>query len=238
MIKGLYQFLETIGYHHPLHPALTHLPVGLVMAALIFALLGLAMQKSNLSQSSRHCLFLAIVALPATAILGYFDWKLRLGGAMLFPIKMKLVLAPILFFLLIVAAFTGRGEMVKSIKNTTVMTLALLVVIAIGFFGGELVFAPGASLSPQKAAAVDQTMEGAALFQQKCSMCHLSDSAATKIGPGLKGLYHLGKLPTSGRPVSDEAIGQQLRSPYRDMPAFPDLSDQEVRALADYLKTL
>jgi len=238
MMKGLYQFLETIGYHHPVHSALTHLPVGLVMAALIFVFLGVVLRKSNLAQSSRHCLFLAIVALPATALLGYFDWKLRLGGAMLFPIKMKLVLAPILFALLIAAVFTGRGERARSVKNITVMALALLVVLAIGFFGGELVFAPGAAVSPQKTASAGQTAKGAALFQEKCAMCHLSDSAATKVGPGLKGLYRLGKLPTSGRAVNDESIGLQLRSPYADMPAFPDLSDQEVRALTGYLKTL
>jgi uncharacterized membrane protein len=237
-MQTLYQFMDRVGFHHPLHPALTHLPVGLIMAAFIFALMDMVLHKSTLAQTSRHCLLLAIAVLPATALLGYFDWKTRIGGAMLFPIKMKLLLLPALFALLIAAALTGREEMVHSIKYKALLTLSFLVVVAIGFFGGELVFGAGKALSRQNTASTFSLPDGRDLFRQKCSMCHLTDSETTKIGPGLKGLFQRKKMPTSGKPVSGATVARQLRKPYRDMPAFTGFSDQEIEALIDYLKTL
>ena len=35
----IYDFLKNIGYHHPIHPPFTHVPVGLVIAGFIFILL-------------------------------------------------------------------------------------------------------------------------------------------------------------------------------------------------------
>ncbi len=80
--------------------------------------------------------------------------------------------------------------------------------------------------------------KGAALFQKQCAKCHFTDKADTKVGPGLKGLFKLDKLPDSKRPVTEATVQAQLHTPYEDMPAFPDLKGDDLKALMDYLKSL
>jgi len=52
MIDYIYQTLTEIGYTHPLHPTLTHVPIGLVMGAFFFAIVGLIFKRTNLAQSA------------------------------------------------------------------------------------------------------------------------------------------------------------------------------------------
>jgi len=132
----------------------------------------------------------------------------------------------------------GREETKHSLKYKSLLTLSLLVVVAIGFFGGELVFGTEKSLSLQNTALTVKLPDGGGLFRQNCSMCHLTDSEATKIGPGLKGLFQRKKMPASGKPVNNHSVARQLKKPYRDMPSFTGFSNQEIQALIDYLKTL
>jgi len=40
MIEFIYQTLIKFGYTHPLHPTLTHVPIGMVMGAFLFVLVG------------------------------------------------------------------------------------------------------------------------------------------------------------------------------------------------------
>jgi uncharacterized membrane protein/cytochrome c5 len=150
MIESIYQTLANFGYTHPLHPTLTHLPIGLVMGSFFFALAALIFHRTSLSQSARHCAVLALLAAFPTVLLGLMDWQHFYGGAFLFPIMMKLVLAGILIVLLVLAVVFGiRGE--KLSKNVISLYVAcLLVVVALGYFGGELVYGtkrPAAELS-------------------------------------------------------------------------------------------
>src|SRR4030067_1074900 len=111
MIESIYQTLAKFGYAHPLHPTLTHLPIGMVMGAFFFALAALIFRRTNLSQSASHCAVLALIAAGPTVLLGLMDWQHFYGGALLFPIKMKLVLAGILIIFLFLAVVFGiRGE--------------------------------------------------------------------------------------------------------------------------------
>jgi cytochrome c2 len=235
MIEYIYQTLTKIGYAHPLHPPATHLPAGLIIGAFIFALIGWIFNRSNLERTARHCFILALIAAVPTIVLGLFDWHYRFGGAWLFPIKMKLILAGLLLLLLILAVV--YGALAKTFTKTVlaIYALCLLTVVGIGFFGGELVYGTKAPAGEEiKGLAAD----GALVFKQNCSACHHTDSTVTKVGPGLKGVFKQNKFPISGRPVSDDAFRQILKTPYSKMPPFGHLSDEQVDALIAYLKTL
>ncbi|MDA3787143.1 MAG: hypothetical protein PF503_01380, partial [Desulfobacula sp.] len=65
-----------------------------------------------------------------------------------------------------------------------------------------------------------------------------TDSNTTKVGPGLKGLFQMEKLPDSGKPVTSQNIEQQLKTPFKKMPSFKSLKDDEIKSLTDYLQTL
>lgn len=81
--------------------------------------------------------------------------------------------------------------------------------------------------------------EGARLFNEKaCADCHYADRIDTKIGPGFKELFKRDKLPVSGRAVTEENVRRQLKTPFRAMPPFAALSEEEVKALLAFLKTL
>jgi len=234
MIESIYQILAKIGYAHPLHPPATHLPAGLIIGGFLFALIAWIFNRKSLAQTARHCFILALVMAVATILLGFMDWQHRFGGAYLFEIKMKLVLAGILLFLLLVAVVYAAlsGTLTKTL--VAIYALCLLTVIGLGYFGGELVYG---TKTATRAETKGLAAEGAALFKQNCSACHFTDSSATKVGPGLKGLFAQDKFPISGRPVSDDSFRQILKTPYSKMPPFGHLADEQVDALLDYLKT-
>jgi uncharacterized membrane protein len=235
MIESIYQILAKIGYTHPLHPPATHLPAGLIIGGFIFALIALIFNRKTLAQTARHCFSLALAMAVVTILLGYMDWQHRLSGAELFEIKMKLVLAGILLFLLLVAVVYAALSGTFSKTLVAIYALCLLAVIGLGYFGGELVYGNKTSA---EAATKGMAAEGVVLFKQNCSACHFTDSTKTKVGPGLKGLFAQDKFPISGQPVSDDGFRRLLKTPYRKMPPFGHLADEQVNALLDYLKTL
>ena len=235
MIESIYQTMVKIGYSHPLHPPVTHLPAGLIIGAFVFALIAWIFNRKNLAQSARHCFILALLMAVPTVLLGLMDWQHRFGGAYLFEIKMKLVLAGILLLVLLMAVvYTAlSGTFTKSV--VALYALCLVAVIGLGYFGGELVFGTQTSAAAETAVPA---AEGALVFKQNCSGCHHSDSTANKVGPGLKGIFKLDTFPVSGAAVSDENFRKLLKTPYRKMPPFGHLPDEQVDALLFYLKTL
>lgn len=80
--------------------------------------------------------------------------------------------------------------------------------------------------------------KGMMLFNSKCASCHHADREETKNGPALKNILKLDKLPSSKRPATVENIMLQLQKPWRAMPTFTTLSEQESADLIAYLKTL
>ena len=235
MIEYIYQTLARIGYTHPLHPPATHLPAGLIIGAFIFALVAWIFNRSNLAQTARHCFILALIMAVPTILLGILDWQYRFGGAYLFEIKMKLALGAILLVLLLVAVVYAAlaGAFTKTVM--AVYALCMLTVVGLGYFGGELVYG---TKTPAAAETTGSAAEGAQVFSQNCSVCHHTDSIAIKVGPGLKGIFKQDKFPVSGLAVSDENFRKQLKTPFGKMPPFGQLSDEQVNALLNYLKTL
>jgi cytochrome c2 len=80
--------------------------------------------------------------------------------------------------------------------------------------------------------------KGKEVFDQ-CSVCHNSDSAERKMGPGLKGLFKKAKLESNGKPANDANIIEKINEGGNGMPPYKDvLSDEERTNLIAYLKTL
>lgn len=252
MAQELYQLLSSIGYHHPLHPAFTHLPVGLTITCFLFALLGYLSNRPQFTQTARHCTILALLSVIPAIIFGYFDWQHFYGGATIFPVIAKMALAAILLLVLCVLVFTGIKSQNVTGRHMGLYFVAFLVVIGLGFLGGELVFEkqPASDQNPplesktltdppleNKTLTASQT-EGKELFDQKCSSCHLADSTQAKFGPGLKELFQKETMPVSGWPVTEDNLKRQLKNPFDQMPAFDQLTDKEITVLTAYIKTL
>jgi len=235
MIEFIYNTLANFGYTHPLHPTLTHLPIGMVMGAFLFALVALVFRRTGLAQTARHCVILGLIAAIPTALLGIMDWLHFFGGTMLLPFKMKIILAVILVSFLLLAVVLGLfGERFQKMVFA-LYAACLITTIGLGYFGGEIVYGTKA---PEGAEVGELATQGTLVFQKNCTACHRTDSTAKKIGPGLKGLFKSEKFPISGRPVSEENFRSLLKKPIAKMPPFGHLPDEEVDALIAYLKTL
>ena len=71
-----------------------------------------------------------------------------------------------------------------------------------------------------------------------CSVCHNADSADTKIGPGLKGLFKKDKLANGKAPI-EANVRAKIDEGGNGMPAYKDiLSDEDKSNVIAYLKTL
>ena len=80
--------------------------------------------------------------------------------------------------------------------------------------------------------------KGENLFDSQCAFCHYTDSKDKKVGPGLKGIFKEKALPVSNKAVTRETIRNQIKNPVANMPAFPDLSEQDIRDITEYLRVL
>lgn len=89
-----------------------------------------------------------------------------------------------------------------------------------------------------KGARVEAVEKGAQIFRRDCADCHYADSKEAKIGPGLYGLFKGEKLPATGRPATEENVRKQITNPANVMPAFTNLSEEEMKALLAYIKSL
>jgi len=117
----------------------------------------------------------------------------------------------------------------------------LLVTVCLATVAGGFAQSPGAQ-SQGKAAAVSiesaGNARGQALFNERCAICHYDQSAAQKMGPGLKGLYARGKF-ADGEKVADASMAVWIEKGGKDMPGLKDvLKPAEIRTLINYLKTL
>lgn len=79
---------------------------------------------------------------------------------------------------------------------------------------------------------------GAEVFEKYCAFCHDSGSTETKLGPGLMGVLKAEALPESGRPATAENILSTLENPIGTMPAFTQLTEEELHALIAFLETI
>jgi len=79
---------------------------------------------------------------------------------------------------------------------------------------------------------------GQKIYAAQCEACHFPHSAAKKVGPGLKGIFHKAKF-ADGKPVTDAGMTAWIRDGGKDMPPLSDkINAEELRELLAYLRTL
>ena len=76
MISNFYELMDRIGYTHPIHPPLTHIPIGLIVGVFCFALVALLFHRSILPPFAyRRIILLALIFVFPTTLFGYMDWQ-------------------------------------------------------------------------------------------------------------------------------------------------------------------
>lgn len=134
-----------------------------------------------------------------------------------------------------VRSYRKYYSLVPSLGFAVVLLTLTTAATSAGYYfamRGTSAFLPAVSLEEGLAA------EGAAVFKEKCADCHYADRTGTRIGPGLKGLFTWDRFPVSGRPVTEANLRKQLKTPFRAMPPFADLPEEQVKALVAFLQSL
>ncbi len=229
MSNLIYQFLEGLGYKHPLHPVRVHLPIGLTIGAFLLSLAAILLAKPELKRSAYHVLVLACLFALAALTMGLLDWQHYFNGALLKPIRMKLFIALPYTLLLLIGVVIGYRQGHEAKALLPIYFVGVFCVMSLGYFGGELTFT---GRSPAAAGARDK---GQSLFEANCSSCH--PSGGNRIVPdkpirNSRQLDSLAAFTYHVRFPSLTAGGQSL------MPAFkPDtISDADLAILYEYIQ--
>ncbi|MHB8110987.1 MAG: DUF2231 domain-containing protein, partial [Syntrophorhabdaceae bacterium] len=132
MIEQLYRLLDNIGYLHPLHPAVTHIPVGLVFGSLLLGLVSLVLRREETANAARYSATIAFIFFFPTVLLGYMDWQRYYAGGWLHPIKIKIFLGIALFLLLCISLiFKRKMGTIPGIAAAVVYGLAFLTTVGL-----------------------------------------------------------------------------------------------------------
>ena len=228
ILNSIYSSLYLIGFHDPIHPPLTHIPIGVVAAALVFGVLALVMGRPSLAQAARYCLVLAWLSIFPTVLLGFMDWQHWYQGALLTPILIKICLVSFLFLLLslgIILIFTGHED---SKVLLAIYLIAFFTVIGLGYFGGRLVFGG-------RAPAVHMQLEaGRRLFENNCMACHPSGGNAILPNYFIIGSDNLKDLDSFISWIRDPRLDNGQKGPMPDF-SSQEISKEQARQLYDYL---
>jgi uncharacterized membrane protein len=74
-MDSIYLLLEKIGYTNPMHPPVTHMPIGLAVGALVLSLAGWWLKRPHWVAAASYCAVLALIFLVFATLTGYWDWQ-------------------------------------------------------------------------------------------------------------------------------------------------------------------
>lgn len=228
MIDQIYDLLAQLGFVHPVHPPLTHGPIGAVIVAFLLGMAAWIWPRKNLLQSAYYAIIIALILLFPTVLAGILDWEHFFSGAFIFQIQMKIALALVLLLLLTITLIIGRNPDARPWLMRSLFTLCLFNVLGLGYFGGQLVYEGRVPSAGEGFAA------GRKIFVNRCSGCHMN---------GGNILYPHLPLRSAPQLESYEQFMAFIRNPKLPngetgpMPAFKPnkLSDQQVRELYNYV---
>lgn len=139
MVNSIYAFLESVGFTHPLHPAMTHAPMGMVIGMLLFGLLGLKWKGRHFSLAAYYCSVVALISIFPTAFLGILDWLEFFYGEWYPLIIVKMTLSVVLT-LLLAFSIVLRNKGAAHKKVVIVYILCMACAGGLGYSGGDLVY--------------------------------------------------------------------------------------------------
>jgi mono/diheme cytochrome c family protein len=204
------------------------MPVGLVIGAFLLGAISLLFRLEMAGRAARYCMIIAFISIFPTVFFGYTDWQHYFAGGWLNPIKVKLILAAVLLVLAVISLALGRGNERASSHVVGIYTLCLVVVLGIGFFGGQLVY------SGKVPGAPAEFRNGEKLFRADCSGCHPYGGNIVDPQAELRGSDQLKDQQTFIRWIRDPRLDNGARG---IMPPFfsSKISDAQAKELLGYI---
>jgi len=139
MIEGFYDLLAKVGFTHPLHPILVHVPMGMVIGGVAFSLANLIWKNKHFDQSAYHCILLALIAIVPVYSAGLMDWQHVYGGEWSKWIIIKMILGAVLTCTLAFAVWQKHSGAPQR-KLLLIYLGALALCGGLGYCGGEILY--------------------------------------------------------------------------------------------------
>jgi len=228
--------------------------IGIGAALTMLILMGRTEKKASpdtLKKLHKFFGYFFFLFLLALAVLGFDYWEAlgeNISTRALLHAVLALSLLIILITKILIARYYRQFLKMAPTMGLTVFCLAFVVFSISGIY--YVLRVPDQLPSPEQIEKIEKTRgdagrtlpgsveQGKKTFNRLCFSCHAIDSGANKMGPSLMGLSETNAMPHTGKLVIFENIKQQLVDPVLMMPAFKDLSDQEIANLTAFLKTL
>jgi uncharacterized membrane protein len=223
LTRTFYRFVDGLGFSHPIHAVLVHLPIGFIVGAFIFGSISFFSKHNRLALSARDCIILATLFYLPVVLFGFTDWVHYYGGAWLPAIKIKITLSGMLLLLLLATLYFELSSK-KTLKwgLQLLYTCSLIMVVLIGWNGANLIYGtnPQLVLMPYKS--------GYDAFTTHCKSCHPEG----------------GNIMDAQKPINNSPKLQDVntfisfvRHSEGSMPSYPSttISDHETEELYLYI---
>ena len=223
----IYKYLESIGYDHPLHPPMVHMPTGLVIGAFLFIIAAIIFRRPDMRKTAAHCTVLALIFTVPSVFLGVTDWQHYYASTWSATIIIKFALTAVLTVLLILG-------IILSFRKTTGYAVLLLIyflmaatVGGLGYYGAQLVYA-------ERAPVDGDLKKGEQLYTVNCGGCH--PNGGNTINPGLP-VVNSSKVKNVSTFINFNRNPVKADGSRGTMPAFPKerLSDDDLKQIYQYV---
>lgn len=224
-MEGVYKFLEGIGYNHPLHPAIVHMPTGLVIGAFLFILAAIFLRRPDMKRTAFHCAVLALIFTVPSVFLGVTDWQHYYAATWSNPIIIKIALTVVLFVLLVLGIVMRKKTGYAALL--AIYFLASVTVSTLGYYGAQLVYA-------EKTPAGADLKKGEQLYTVNCGGCH--PNGGNTINPELP-VLNSSKIKDVNTFINFNRSPVKPDGSRGTMPAFPKdkLSDDDLKQIYQYV---
>ncbi len=242
MIDALYRFLAKLGFSDPLHAPIVHIPIGLVIGALVFFVVALIFKRKQLILTARHASILGLVFAFPSILFGVLDWIHFYHAKMIPAIQIKIALAAILLVLLSLGIFLGGKAKIHNAVMVAIYSLSFVAVVALGYFGATLVYGgfsqTSSKVSSSSASAPAGYAQGQALFAANCQACHQGGGNSNVASLPVKGSKRLASLETFDRflraPAMPDGKGGDMPAYGTDALSAAQVKDLYAFASADF----
>jgi uncharacterized membrane protein len=186
MLDDFYKFLASHGFTEPLHSPITHMPIGLVVGALIFFLVAIVFKKKKLILTARHASILAFIFAFPTILFGVMDWIHFYHATLFTPIIIKMALAGVALIVLSAGIILGSEIKLHTISMTILYALAFVVMIGLGYFGSGIIYGRGLQIkAPKSSASISPASENRVSLGIKANALQSVPAGDSGAGAGL-----------------------------------------------------
>ncbi len=142
-----YDSLFTLMSKHHIHPISVHIPNGVGPVSVIFVVLAVIFNFTNLAQAAFYNLVFIVLAMPLVLFSGYVEWKKKYNGAFTKHFITKMICGVVVLSaaIILVIWYIINPDVAGSLSAkrwgfVAVNLIMLLGISVAGFIGGKLVF--------------------------------------------------------------------------------------------------